>query len=244
MLACFLACVYAVHNHDSRSFYFFFGYYSTKTTVAQDSQCDCIIWCATDFNGNKPRAVASLDVALLFRAFSRPTKGRVEVEGLQNMLGALKRVKQDAQWTKQQQQQLASGRDSAKRDEEERKQKEKKNDFPIDFVLVSISPEAYPDFETPFGSFSGIKQQGEDIIRNDFPSLSHTVLQFGRFDDNFVAEGLDVHVEDVGVSLEKKSPENRKRRRINRRDAARFAVEALLNKDLEGKTVQVWTDPK
>lgn len=133
------------------------------STVAEDSQCDAVIWCATDFNGNQPRAVASLNVALLFRAVSRPTKGRVEVEGLQNMLSALKRVKQDGRWKRsgdepprQLQSSLVGGNTSGNKNKA-------KND-PIEFVLVSITPEAYLDYETPFGSFSGIKQQGENMV--------------------------------------------------------------------------------
>ena len=62
---------------------------------------DAVIWCATDFNGNAPRAVSGLNVAFLFRAVTNPTKGRVEIEGLQNLLGALKNAKQDRKWKNQ-----------------------------------------------------------------------------------------------------------------------------------------------
>ena len=57
-----------------------------------------------------------------------------------------------------------------------------------------------------------------------------------RFDDNFVDEGLDVVTEDTNAEGKDKY-----RRRINRRDAARAATDALTNEDLVGKTVEVWT---
>jgi len=179
----------------------------------------CILFhtSATDFNGNQPRAVSGLNVAFLFRAVSRPTKGRVDVEGLENMLGALKTAKQDK---------LRKNPNSA-------------NNDPINFVLVSTAPDAFEDFETPFGSFYGIKKQGEGIVKQDFPSLSHTVLQLGRFDDNFVEENLDIQLAEA---LEADSSEGSKDRRlINRRDAARAVVDALLDEKVAGKTFQVWT---
>ncbi len=186
--------------------------------------CDSVIWCATDFNGNAPRAVASLNFAFLFRAVSRPTKGRVEVEGLENMLGALKVARQDA----------------------ERKRRligdSSQNNDPINFVHVSMAPGTYSDFETPFGSFWGIKSLGEKIIRDDFPSLTSTILQLCEYDDTFVEENLELQYKDVTSNPSQVDEKNR--RRINRRDAARAAVDALLNKNLIGKTVQVWTDSK
>ncbi|GAX13205.1 hypothetical protein FisN_17Hh137 [Fistulifera solaris] len=186
--------------------------------------CDAVIWCATDFNGNAPRAVASLNFAFLFRAVSRPAKGRVEVEGLENMLGALKVARQDA----------------------ERKRRligdSSQNNDPINFVHVSMAPGTYSDFETPFGSFWGIKSSGEKIIREDFPSLTSTILQLCEYDDTFVEENLELQYKDVTSNPSEVDEKNR--RRINRRDAARAAVDALLNKDLIGKTVQVWTDSK
>lgn len=41
---------------------------------------DAVIFCATDFEGNRPRAIASLNAAFLFRAVADPLKGRVEIE--------------------------------------------------------------------------------------------------------------------------------------------------------------------
>jgi nucleoside-diphosphate-sugar epimerase len=194
--------------------------------------CDAVVWCATDFMGNQPRAVASLDVALLFRAVSRPDKGRVEVEGLQNMLGALKLEKQKARFI--------SSTSSFGRGSVGDKRVDTTSDEPINFVLVSMAPEAYMDYETPFGSFLGIKRQGEKMVQSDFPSLSHTVLQMYRFDDNFVPEDLDLRYEDETAD----SADKKEKRRINRRDAARCVVDALINDELAGRTVQVWTDPK
>lgn len=187
-------------------------------TVAEG--CDAVIWCATDFNGNRPRAISGLNVAFLFRAVASPTKGRVEVEGLENMLGALKTARQDKQ--------RATGRVPT-------------ND-PVNVVLVSTAPDAYDDFETPFGSFRGIKRQGEQMLQSDFPSLSHTILQLSRFEDNFVEEGLDVSMEPSRANdVEAPGDADKARRRINRRDAAKVAVDALLDKELKDKTVQVWT---
>ena len=56
-------------------------------TITED--VDAIIFCATDFEGNRPRAVASLNAAFLFRAVADPTKGRVEIEGVRNCLEGL-----------------------------------------------------------------------------------------------------------------------------------------------------------
>jgi nucleoside-diphosphate-sugar epimerase len=191
--------------------------------------CDAVVWCATDFNQNIPRAVSSLNVALLFRAVSRPTKGRVDVEGVQNMMGA---IKQDLQERRRRRGESVQSSSSSSI---------------VNFVLVSTSSDAYEDYETPFGSFRGIKQQGEELVQQ-FPSLTTTVLQMARYEDNFVGEDLDIQMEDV-VSRRTGSDElaatdasaKKSRRKINRRDAARAAVEALVNQDLAGKTVQVWT---
>jgi nucleoside-diphosphate-sugar epimerase len=180
---------------------------------------DAVIWCATDFNGNTPRAVSGLNLAFLFRAVARPTKGRVEVEGLENMLGAMKLAKQDKM--------RKLGMETITND-------------PTNVVLVSVAPDAYDDFETPFGSFYGIKKQGEDSL-TAFPSLSSTVLRLCRYDDNFVEEGLNVQIETTSASEDKAQ---KGKRRINRRDAARAVVAALLDEDLRGKTVEMWTASK
>lgn len=54
---------------------------------------DIIYFCATDFAGNKPRAISRLDPGLLFRSISRPLKGRVEIEGLKNLLQSIQKSK-------------------------------------------------------------------------------------------------------------------------------------------------------
>lgn len=191
-------------------------------SVVEDSQrIDAIIWCATDFNGNQPRAVSGLNVAFLFRAVTRPDKGRVEIEGLQNLLGAFKRLKTENR------QRGAIGTS--------------KNQ-PTNVVLISAAPDAFEDFETPFGSFNGIKRQAEKMLQDEFPSLTSTVLQMYRYDETFVAEGLEAIVKEINEDVQ--DVKQKVRRRINRRDAAKAAVEALLNPDLVGKTVQVWTTPQ
>jgi hypothetical protein len=188
---------------------------------------DTVIWCATDFNGNAPRAVSSLNLAFLFRAVTAPSKGRVEIEGLQNMLGALKNAKQDRKW--KQAARTTSGSAVSARSEKDPNE-------PIDFVLVSMCPEAYENFETPFGEFNAIKRQAEVMLATDFPSLSHTTLQFGRFDDNFLEEGSE-----ITVTNDPAFDGGKECRLINRRDAARAAVEAIINPDLKDKSVQVYT---
>ena len=180
---------------------------------------DSVIWCATDFNGNQPRAISGFNIAFLFRAVADPTKGRVEIEGLRNMLGALKLNKQ----------------------EEMSKGKVSKGRPPLAFSLVSAAPDSFEDFETPFGTFHGLKREGEDILKKEFPSLSYTILQMSRYDDNFVAEDLDIEYEQVQNESEAK--ESRKRR-INRRDAARAVVDSLTNEELEGKIFRIWSDSR
>lgn len=182
--------------------------------------CDAVIWCATDFNGNRPRAISGLNVAFLFRAAANPDKGRVEIEGLQNMLGALKQARQDKNWSK--------GKSAPAND-------------PVNFVLVSSSPQAFENFETPFGEFNAIKREGEEMMKRDFPSLTSTVIQIPRFEDNFVDEGLDIMLEESSSAVA--TEREKALRKINRRDAAKAVVDALLNEELVGKTVQVWTSP-
>lgn len=189
------------------------------TTVAEG--CDAVIWCATDFNGNLPRAVSGLNVAFLFRALANPDKGRVEVEGVQNMLGALRQAQLDKKRTNP----VSSTSSSSS----------SKSGDPINFVLVSTDANAFKNTETPFGSFYGIKQRGEELMREDFPSVTSSVLRLGRFDDNFVPEDLPVEMTEVD------DDSAGQQRLINRRDAARAIVDAITNKELVGKTVNVWT---
>jgi hypothetical protein len=184
---------------------------------------DSVIWCATDFNGNTPRSVSSLDAGLLFRAVVDVTKGRVEIEGLTNVLGALYQSKLNTSRMKR----VADPSSSSALDPPGN---------PISFVLISPAPDAFSNFETPFGEFNAIKRQGEMILMNDYPSLTSCVLQMSKFEDNFVQESLDIQMD-----MDTDDDPVKKRRRINRRDAARAAVEALVDDSLVGKVTQVWT---
>ena len=176
---------------------------------------DSVVWCATDFNGNAPRAVSGLNIAFLFRAVADPTKGRVEIEGLRNMLGGLKNALSDRN-------RLGNNNAVGK--------------SPTNFVLVSPAPGVLENFETPFGEFNAIKREGEELLKNEFPSLTYSILQMGRYDDNFVEEGQDIQAEESTGEV------TDKRRRINRRDAARASSEALTNEEWVGKTLQVFTN--
>mmetsp|Transcript_19623 Transcript_19623/g.28759 ORF Transcript_19623/g.28759 Transcript_19623/m.28759 type:complete len:456 (+) Transcript_19623:132-1499(+) len=211
------------------------------STITED--IDSVIWCATDFNGNAPRAVASLDFAFLFRAVASPTKGRVEIEGLQNILGGLKNGKQSQKWRSK-----LDGSSSNAGIDPTSAALDGPND-PISFILVSSSPDIFGNFETPYGEFNGLKRQGERMLRNDFPSLSYSILRMGLFDDNFVAEGLDVLMEEETDEVRQTyyDEENidvrreNSRKRINRRDAASAIGKALTDDDIVGKTVDLWT---
>ena len=57
----------------------------------------------------------------------------------------------------------------------------------------------------------------------------------GRYEDNFVEESLEILMDEDGTS------QDAVKRRINRRDAARAAVDALTDENAKGKTLQVWT---
>ena len=199
-------------------------------TITED--IDCVVWCATDFNGNKPRAVSSLNVAFLFRAVTDWDKGRVEIEGLKNILEGLRQNKQSKKWQERESFDAAMGMPPRTVGKD-----------PIDVVLVSTSPKAFRDFETPFGTFNGLKREGETMVRKDFPSLKYTVLQMARYDDNFVEEGQDIQLDTV-IPAPEEDEEGLEKKRINRRDAARAASEALTNSDIEGKTVKVWTQER
>ncbi|KAL9184195.1 hypothetical protein ACHAXT_002281 [Thalassiosira profunda] len=209
-------------------------------TITED--VDSIIFCATDFEGNRPRAVASLNAAFLFRAVAAPTKGRVEIEGLRNCLEGLAGSVKEKQWKERLEPGSAAGAAAKSTD-------------PTQFVLVSTAPDAFGEFETPFGEFNAMKRQGERILMEEFPSVSSSVLQLGKFDDNFVEEGQEIQyavaeedtvVVDGVVNSAKRSSavigdNDGMQKRINRRDAAMAAVEALLDEELEGKKTQVFT---
>ena len=80
-------------------------------------------------------------------------------------------------------------------------------------------------------------------IEIEFPSLSYTILQMSRYDDNFVGEDLDIEFEQVENKGLEEGKEF-KRRRINRRDAARATVDSLTNEELVGKVFEVWSDSR
>lgn len=223
-------------------------------TIVEDSQADVIVWCATDFNGSTPRSLSGgsgplSSLPFLFRAVADPDKGRVEVEGLQNMLGALKTLKQERI---QRNRQLTAFTGRTKESPQDDLVEESSNADGIDFLLVSSCPDALSNFETPFGAFLDIKRQGEDMIPNDFPSLKYSVLQFATFEDNFVGEDLELKLlpvenEPPRIPREDQPEERpmkrqRKVRRINRRDAARAVGEALVDPDFHNKKIQVWTN--
>ena len=174
-------------------------------------------------------------MAFLFRAAASPTKGRVEIEGLTNILGGLKQSKQD----QRRKDRLGGGSSTAGIGDGDLNSSslDGPND-PTSFIMLSPAPNAFQEFETPFGEFNGLKRQGERILREDYPSLSHCILQMGKYEDNFVDESLNIlfEAEEGGIS-----PDEKRRRKINRRDAARAAADALLDENLEGKTVEVWT---
>lgn len=191
---------------------------------------DSVVFCATDFNNNAPRSVSSLNLAFLYRAVASPDKGRVEIEGLTNILGALKQSK------------LNRKKVAMLTNEESSSSALQGPNDPISVVLVSVSPNIFGEYETPFGEFNAIKREGEKILSDNFPSLSYTILQMGMYEDNFVGESLDILFEKV-TKKDTDGTENKekRRRKINRRDAARAVSDALLDDELEGKTVEVWT---
>eukprot|EP00956_Cyclotella_meneghiniana_P002084 scaffold2340_cov64-Cyclotella_meneghiniana.AAC.4 len=209
---------------------------------------DAIIYCATDFEGNRPKAVASLNAALLFRAVADPLKGRVEIEGVRNCLEGLVKGRNDRRYKDN----LNGVNNNANTNND---------NGPTQFILISSTPDAFTEYETPFGEFNGLKRQSEYIVTNEFPSVSYSVLQMGRYDEG-IEEDLEIYheeaVEDtavvdgvIGTNGNGGSSENTKRksiwddqvkkRRINRRDAARAAVEALLDDDLMNRKVQCYT---
>ena len=236
-----------------------------------DAKPDLVVWCATDFNGSTPRALSGgsgplSGLPFLFRAVADPDKGRVEVEGLQNMLGALKTYKQESIQRNRQltafgggggggedrspSSSSSSSSSSPVADIEKEKDDETRG---VDFLLVSSCPDALGNFETPFGSFWDIKRQGEDMIPDQFPSFKYSVLQFATFEDNFVKEDLELKLmevvdepprvprneEDEQRMEELRNKKQRKVRRINRRDAARAVGDALVDPEFHNKKIQV-----
>jgi hypothetical protein len=169
------------------------------TTIVENSKADIVVWCASDFNGNVPRSLSGgsgplSGLPFLFRAVASPDKGRVEVEGLYNILGSLKTMRQEEI---QRQRRLSAFDEKSEIEEANKIGNDSVIDKPVDFLLVSTCPDALGDFETPAGTFLDIKRQGEDMIPNDFPSLSYSVLQFAQYEDNFVGEDLELKLMEV-----------------------------------------------
>jgi len=200
------------------------------TAVTKD--VDAVVWCATDFNANKPRAISGLNFAFLFRAVAAPTKGRVEIEGLRNILEGLRESK------------LARRFAAARRGEVLAPAGTEEGLTSV--VLASAAEDALADFVTPLGDFRALKREGEAMLREEFRELSHCVLQMYRYDEN--EEGLDGQFEEVvagddiargGVPTVEKM-----RRKINRRDAARFCADTITDSEQRGKTLEVWTVTK
>ena len=117
------------------------------------------------------------------------------MEGLYNILGSLKTMRQE----EIQRQRRLSAFDEKSEIEAANNIGNDNNviDKPVDILLVSNCPDALGDFETPAGTFLDIKRQGEDMIPNDFPSLSYSVLQFATYEDNFVGEDLELKLMEV-----------------------------------------------
>ena len=126
---------------------------------------------------------------------------------------------------------------------------------PTQFILVSTTPGAFGEFETPFGEFNGLKRQAERIVEKEFPSLSYSILQMGLYDER-MGEGMEIFHEVVSEDDDANSADSDddntqgsgysiwnevKQKRINRRDAARAVVEALLDDDLVNMKVQCYT---
>ncbi|GMI47894.1 hypothetical protein TrCOL_g4175 [Triparma columacea] len=184
---------------------------------------DAVVYVATDFKGNTPRAIINLDIGLLYRAVTKPMKGRVEIEGLRNVLEGMTRSRS----------RLGVGGGERKEYNE--------------LVLVSVAEGTLDDFVTPTGDFRSLKLEGEEMLK-EFPSINSCVVRLGKFDDNFVEEGRELLFDipdttstvDGGVGGEGNG--KKRRRKINRRDAARAVVGAVRETEWTGKVVEVWTD--
>ena len=138
-------------------------------TITED--VDAVIYCASDFEGNRPRAASSLDVAFLFRAISNPTKGRVEIEGLRNCLEGLvggmneRRWKDERRTSSMPPDSLAGGGGTGQVAVGMGAQGRRRRRLPpTQFVLIPSSSDAYINFETPLGEYNGLKRQGERMV--------------------------------------------------------------------------------
>ncbi|GMH55341.1 hypothetical protein TrRE_jg6664 [Triparma retinervis] len=148
-------------------------------------------------------------------------EGRVEIEGVRNVLSAIKKKK--------------GGEGGGKKGFNE-------------LVIVSVAEGCLDDFVTPLGDFLSVKKEGERLVE-EFPSVNSCVVRLGKFDDNFVEEGRELLVGgggegggEGGEVWREMRKEGGKRRKINRRDAARAVVGGVMETEWTGKVVEVWTD--
>jgi hypothetical protein len=144
---------------------------SPSSCAAAVSGADVVVFVATDFDGATPRSLRpQLDLGLLFRAVRDPLKGRVEIEGVRNV--------------------LESFQAELRRRPEEKGRR-------ANFVLVSSAPGAVGDFVTPLGDFEKLKREGEALtLSTEFPDVDPVVLSFSKFDENMVDEGLPLRVSE------------------------------------------------
>jgi len=130
--------------------------------------CDMVVFAAGDFKNNKPRGVSTFSPGLLFRSIVDVSKGRVEVEGVKNVLNAIV-------------------------GERERRPK---NRVGPEFIYISPDLECFDDFPTTSQSFKEIKSLGVEIVLGD-KRVKSSVVELAKFDDNFNEEGKDILVHEV-----------------------------------------------
>ena len=107
---------------------------------------------------------------------------------------------------------------------------------------VSIADNVIGDFVTPLGDFMALKKEGEDVVlRQNTPRVSPVVLRMARYDDNFVEEDLDITYTVPAVERGDLEGCGDNKIKINRRDAARAVVDALIEDDWRGKRIDVST---
>jgi hypothetical protein len=188
-------------------------------TVVRAYDVDTVVFCASDFSRNVPRAVGTFfNVPLLLRAVTRPDKGSVEVDGLINLYEAWRKVQSD---------------------------QGKALSNPCRFLHISVSPQAFGDDDPP-SPFYQVKRSSEEIVRRGGrrPQESRqpfTILRFPQFSDSFVAEDLPLIQSFADDDANEESGPAIGRRWIHPRDAARAVVEALSDPSYSGRTVDVHT---
>ena len=204
--------------------------------------CDACIFCASDFKGNRPRAISTFSPGLLFRGVVDFDKGRVEVDGVKNVLSALER--------EQKRRRAVAGN---------------KNILAVNFVYITPYLPCFRDFPTTGGSFKEVKTLGENIVlnygkENDLSSvfestppaaavggggeLNTAVMRIAKFSDDFPTEDkpedfvITPSDEDLSSTISTSTPPTSTSeggslspRRITRLLAARACVEVLFGKE-------------